>query len=420
MKTKTILLTGTYNSLNKGDAAMEYTAAKQLIDLGHEVIITSPFPGIDGEYYKPLSVSASSRRRLVIGSIKVVLAFIWRLLFTRLRCNWSFLLDEEARQFINADLIVDLSGDMLTEDYGLHVTYSHCLPMLMAIAVNKPFVLCAQSIGPFNLTRLLARYIINRAKFVSAREPITMEYLNALNLTNKNYMQYADLAFLLESSSYETIDQILRKFEKIDIGNKHLLGISVSPLIEHQFNKHHKYESKDQFSNCFSAMLDELIETLNIDIIFVPHVIGPGPSKDDRVIAQKISSKMKNKAHLIKGNYRSQELKGIISKCDLFVGARMHANIAALSSLIPTVAISYSHKTWGIMKLFDMQENVVAINEMDFSVLKAKVIQNFERRDVIKSHLKDKLDDVMEDAKQNISQIDEQLSASQQLLKFST
>ena len=64
-----ILLTGTYASRNKGDAALELTAK--------------------GPYF--------------------------------------LIPDEELQQILKSDLVVDLSGDMLTQDYGPHVAYSHFL-----------------------------------------------------------------------------------------------------------------------------------------------------------------------------------------------------------------------------------------------------------------------------------------------------
>ena len=45
-----------------------------------------------------------------------------------------------------------------------------------------------------------------------------------------------------------------------------------------------------------------------------------------------------------------EELKGYISRCRFFVGARTHATIAAYSSFIPTLVIGYSVKSKGIAK----------------------------------------------------------------------
>ena len=92
-----------------------------------------------------------------------------------------FLIPErELRAFREADLVIDLSGDMLTEDYGLHLAYSHYLPLLTAIALDRPFVLCAQSIGPFRFTRSIARFILRRASAITVREALSFDYVRDL------------------------------------------------------------------------------------------------------------------------------------------------------------------------------------------------------------------------------------------------
>lgn len=55
-----------------------------------------------------------------------------------------------------------------------------------------------------------------------------------------------------------------------------------------------------------------------------------------------------------------EELKGFISRCRLFVGARTHATIAAYSTCVPTLVAGYSVKARGIAKdLFGSEENYV-------------------------------------------------------------
>jgi len=58
-----------------------------------------------------------------------------------------------------------------------------------------------------------------------------------------------------------------------------------------------------------------------------------------------------NDIQMIKGEYSSEELKGIISCFDLFIGARMHSVIAALSMSVPALAIAYIPKSRAIMEM---------------------------------------------------------------------
>ena len=60
------------------------------------------------------------------------------------------------------------------------------------------------------------------------------------------------------------------------------------------------------------------------------------------------------------GDAPAHELKGYISKCSFFVGARTHSTIAAYSSGVPTLVIGYSVKSRGIATdLFGSYENYV-------------------------------------------------------------
>ena len=57
--------------------------------------------------------------------------------------------------------------------------------------------------------------------------------------------------------------------------------------------------------------------------------------------------------------WNAAQLKHAISHCDLFIGARTHAVIAALSSGVPAVALSYSLKARGIHRDLLGHENGV-------------------------------------------------------------
>ena len=54
------------------------------------------------------------------------------------------------------------------------------------------------------------------------------------------------------------------------------------------------------------------------------------------------------------------EIKGIISKCRFFIGARTHSTIAAYSTCVPTLAVGYSIKARGIARdIFGTEDNYV-------------------------------------------------------------
>jgi len=58
----------------------------------------------------------------------------------------------------------------------------------------------------------------------------------------------------------------------------------------------------------------------------------------------------RDRLFLVRGRYDQSGLKYIIGQCDMFIGSRMHACIAALSQHIPAVGIAYSRKFSGVFE----------------------------------------------------------------------
>jgi len=358
-----VLQTGTYCSCNKGDAAMEFSFAHSLGAHRNDVEITisTPFPELDRNTYAPIPVVYCARRRLIFATLLLFRAFIWKRLVGMLGSAADILVGHpELQAFKDTDLVVDLSGDMLTEDYGPHVAYSHFLPILTALAMGKPIILCAQSIGPFKLMKRLARYVLGQATLITAREPVTVEYLSKIGIQNRHIYLTTDLAFLLEPAKHETVDDVF-SIEGIELAGRQMLGVSLSNLVQSHYQKRNPNSSEFLFPELIASILDSISERYGLQILFVPHVTGPRASADDRLFAEKIVSQMKTNAVAIKGDYTPDILKGIISRCHMYMGSRMHANIAALSSGIPTLAISYSHKTSGIMQMLNQDQYVCDI-----------------------------------------------------------
>ncbi len=334
-----------------------------------EISISTPFPELDRNTYAPIPVIYCARRRLFLATSLLVRAFLWKRLVGWLGSSADFLVGHAELQALkDADLVVDLSGDMLTEDYGPHVAYSHFLPVMTALAMDKPVILCAQSIGPFKLMKHLARYVLGQAALITAREPVTVEYLREIGVQNSQIFLTTDLAFLLGPARDEIVDDVLSN-EGIDLADRQTLGISFGNLVPSHYRKRNPHAAASMFPELMAGVLDTISERYGLQILFVPHVTGPRASADDRVFAEKICSHMQTNAIAISGDYTPDILKGIISRCRLYMGARMHANIAAMSSGIPTLAIAYSHKTAGIMQLLDQEEYVCDIASLNRDTL---------------------------------------------------
>jgi colanic acid/amylovoran biosynthesis protein len=74
----------------------------------------------------------------------------------------------------------------------------------------------------------------------------------------------------------------------------------------------------------------------------------------------------------------------------------MHANIAAISLGVPTVAIAYSHKAPGIMRMVGLEKYICDFRTMTFEELTAKVDDMWSNREKIVEKMAPKIEDLKE------------------------
>jgi len=387
-----MLLIGATCSKNRGSAAMLISATKTLRQFmpDSEFTVLSPFPELDLKNCSPYNLRVVGYNG---GALKILSRLFrsvtWKI-FKSLSLDLHRLANEELlREYSSSDVIIDLSGDGFTDDYGSMASIISCYDILLCKFLNKPMVIYAQSIGPFKtkLTKSLSKFCLNRVDLLIVRDEITKNYLQEIGIANTIHFT-ADSAFLLEAPPYEKIQEILVK-ENIDTNERPIIGISASQHIYDLELKKTKSNSGNPYIMLVVKIVDYLVEKLNAQIIFVPHVTNDDRPVDDRFVAKKICeiTKNKDKIRLIDSEYSPGELKGVIGQCDLFIGARMHANIAATSMCVPTLAIAYSHKSYGIMSMLGMEKYVLNFRTMTFDEMILRIDDLWVNREKIRMEL---------------------------------
>ena len=209
-------------------------------------------------------------------------------------------------------------------------------------------VLWGCSVEPELLSRENIAEDIAKYSLITARETISYE---ALKKVNPNTVLVSDPAFTLQT----VVPELPTGFEA---GNT--VGINLSPLV-----KNSEKISGITVSN-YKKLISYIIENTDMKIALIPHVIWKG--NDDREALAELKSFVPEESRLIAiPDMGCRELKGIISKCRFFVGARTHATIAAYSSCVPTLVVGYSVKARGIARdIFGNEaEYVLPVQELD-------------------------------------------------------
>lgn len=177
---------------------------------------------------------------------------------------------------------------------------------------------------------------------ITARESITYELLKVHGIDNVKLI--SDSAFTLPTENITLPDELK---------NDNTIGINVSPLVER------KEKKKGIVFENFKNLIAYILQKTDLDIALIPHVIWK--SNDDRVILKRLMDEFSNNDRIAMiDDCNCMQLKGYISRCKFFIGARTHATIAAYSSCVPTLVLGYSVKSRGIARdLFGTEEKYV-------------------------------------------------------------
>jgi polysaccharide pyruvyl transferase WcaK-like protein len=368
-------------------------------------------------------------------SINLLICLLWKLV-RRLGFNISFpKITKVLKEFVEADIILDLSLDSYG-DNDPRSMWETSKEFLIAKSLGKPVICIAQSMGPFRspLGRLLAKYVLNKVNAISVREETSYNHLIEAGVTKPSIYITADFAFLLEPVSTNVASEVLK--EKFN-SNCPVVGIAISKMKEFEKIRSitikifahlyslalyllpeiliesviHKILKKARVFKRVEAQIDfkwlieainYLIEKYNAIVLLIPHIISSQDELfgDDRTAIRKIydaiEGEKRKKVIPILEDYSSEELKSIIGTCDIFIGMKMHANIAALSQCIPTIAIAYSHKFHGIMKMLGQERFV--LNATNSEEVIRKMEELWVNRNEISMELKERLRDVREKA----------------------
>ena len=209
---------------------------------------------------------------------------------------------------------------------------------------------------------------LNRYTRIIARESITYEALKQV-VPEEKLRLIPDPAFTLKKKEMPLPKGFVPG---------HTVGINLSPMI--QGNETEVGITMANYQN----LLEHIIRTTDRQIALIPHVVWE--RNDDRKPLDELYQTVKETGRVVLIEDAScEELKGYIARCEMFIGARTHATIAAYSSLVPTLVVGYSVKARGIARdLFGTDENYV----LPVQQLKKKedLIQAFEW---LKAHQKE-------------------------------
>jgi Uncharacterized conserved protein len=360
-----ILIAENIPTLNKGELALlgGMLESFNLLD-EYEVTIMSALPDIDSPRYENVKIVEADflniygdildypkYAEILTATSFLVKHFLFLILYKMLNNNVLNIMKSSIwRVYLESDVIfighngVFGLGSRLIPEKNLLTFFSYIFLPFFGKTLKKPLVIYAGSVPPFKQNRrFLWRWIsflLSRIDLITLRDEKSLENLKEMGYKSNRAFFTADIAFLLKADTKKALDII--KKEKIDI-NKHIIGVTVTKEIASKaYPDLGANNSYQKHIKLIADILDCLISETGATIVFLPHSIGFGEN-DDRIISNDIYHLCKNKnlIHVIKEEYKPNELKGIMNYFDFFIGERLHSVIGALSMETPSIVITY-------------------------------------------------------------------------------
>lgn len=279
---------------------------------------------------------------------------------------------KEAFSYIKkGDIALSIGGD----NYCYADVYKYKMFHEMAKERGAKTVLWGCSVEPDVLKDSDIANDIKNYDLITARETISY---TALKQINTNTKLVSDPAFCLKKENVELPSEFID-------GNT--VGINISPMV-----LKNEAVSGITMSN-YKNLIEYIIDNTNMSIALIPHVVWE--DSDDRIPLMELYNEYANSGRVVMiEDCSCEKLKGYISHCRFFVGARTHATIAAYSSCVPTLVVGYSVKARGIARdLFGTEDGyVMPVQELNnYDSLKNAFEKVIDKESEINSVLKSKI-----------------------------
>lgn len=359
-----ILITGT-NTINKGAELMLYATLQEIERKIPTAKVLFPYSGIpEGINY--ISTSLNFQQLPGYTLYKIFKRVKGEGIFRRLHLSYPFFTDLYPHS--NIDIIFDAGGFQFSDQFWID---KHSVQRWQNFLIKEKkkgtkIVFLPQAFGPFHnkIWCPLIETLGETSTLVIPREDISASYLKENNFPLDKMKIYPDFTSLVEGSFPEKFHQLKN-------------GVAIIPNIQ-------MINTKQITLNTYIEYLHNIIlkiQKLNHKVYLLNH-----EGKRDLELCYAINNRLSQKIPIV-NNLNAIEIKGLIASSYLVISSRFHGVASALSSTVPCLATSWSHKYQLLYNEYKQQNCILNINDSDASLQKIELYLSKEYNTSIRNVL---------------------------------
>ncbi len=282
----------------------------------------------------------------------------------------------------NSDAVIDVgAGDSFADIYGTRRLRRMFLLKALAHLAGTPVIMAPQTIGPFTkgASRRLAKSTMRRSALVASRDRLSTEAARGMGIDK--VIEASDLALRLP---YE-------RPAPRDPEAKPKVGLNVSGLLMMGgYSGANDFGIKGDYPELVRALI-RFFQAEGAEVHIVAHVLPETAERSHPEDDTRASAALKEEfPDLVEAPrfFSPSEAKSYIAGLDFFMGARMHACIAAFSAGVPVVPMAYSRKFAGLFGSLGYDRTVDCTAE-EPEAIRTKIEAAWRDRDTLKSEVDD-------------------------------
>lgn len=224
------------------------------------------------------------------------------------------------RAILSSDVLVSGGGSLIQDATSAVSAYYYLTVLRLAQLLKRKTVVYAQGVGPIDrpsVRRTTARFF-DRAVMVTVRDPDSKELLESIGVRRAPIHLAADPAFLVRPD-LETADRLI---ERAGLVGSSLIGVCLRP-----------WSGPEGWRDAVCGGIARAAEQVGACVALIPMQEPEDMDQGDALGAKALS-----------GSGRPEVVKGLVSRCDLIVGMRLHSLIFAAGEKVPFIPISYDPK----------------------------------------------------------------------------
>lgn len=331
-----------------------------------------------------------------IFRLVAVVAFA-RLLPSRLRQRW-WAGNPWLRRITAARAHFSIAGgDSFSDIYGLRRFAYVAMPQILVLLLQRPLVQLPQTYGPFRtgFARAVARFILRRSRTVFSRDEAgVLTVRTLLGADSPNVRVVPDIGLAMSTQPLPCPVQV--ELEALRTRGP-VIGLNISRLLYMGgYSGANMFGLREDFPTLINGLVAGLVAEPGVQVLLIPHVCGgPASQEDETRLCQKLlpefQSRFGPRVAYLDHFLNHREMKTLIGRCDVFIGARMHACVAAVSQGVPAVCLAYSGKFAGVMAPLGPAARVVDLRTASTAELLQAALEVFKDRTLLRHDLQGRL-----------------------------